>query len=294
MSQDFIAPMTTPTEWISSIVVVPKKNGKLRICLDPKDLNRAIQREKYQLPTIDIATRLYGAKVFTVMDVHNGFWHVRLEEESTYLTTFQTPFGRFRWKRMPFGISSAPEVFQRRMHEFIEGLDGIEVIADDFIAVGYGITFEEATRDHDKHLSAYLKRCEERNTRLNKEKFKLRQSEVMFVGYVATDKGLRVDPDKVRAVVEMPTPTDKAGVQRLRGVAQSLAKFLPHLSDVTIALRELTQKDVLWFWSDAQQAALDKLKDAVTSTPVLCYYNVDEEVALQCDASQSGLSAALP
>ena len=110
VAQDVIAPVTTPTEWISSIVAVPKKNGKLRICLDPKDLNRAIQREKYQLPTVeDIATRLHGAKVFTMMDVRNGFWHVSLEEESTYLTTFQTPFGRYRWKRMPFGISSAPE-----------------------------------------------------------------------------------------------------------------------------------------------------------------------------------------
>ena len=128
------------------MVAVPKKNGKLRICLDPKDLNRAIQRENYQLPTVeDIATRLHGAKVFTVMDIRNGFWHVSLDKESSYLTTFQTPFGCYRWKRIPFGISSAPEVFQRKMHELIEGLVGVEVVADDFIAVGYGNTFEEAT-----------------------------------------------------------------------------------------------------------------------------------------------------
>ena len=157
-AQGVIAQVTTPTKWISSMVAVSKKNGKLRICLDPKDLNRAIQRENYQLPTVeDIATRLHGAKVFTVMDVRNGFWHVSLDEESSYLTTFQTPFGRYRWKRMPFGISSAPEVFQRKMHELIEGLAGVEVVADDFIAVGYGNTFEEATRDHDKTLLEFLK-----------------------------------------------------------------------------------------------------------------------------------------
>lgn len=157
-AQGVIAQVTTPTRWISSIVAVPKKNGKLRICLDPKDLNRAIQREKYQLPTVeDIATRLHGAKVFTVMDVRNGFWHVSLDEESSYLTTFQTPFGHYRWRRMPFGISSAPEVFQRKMHELIEGMTGIEVVADDFIAVGYGETFEEATRDHDKNLLDFFK-----------------------------------------------------------------------------------------------------------------------------------------
>ena len=176
-AQGIITQVTTPTRWISFIVAVPKKNGKLRICLDPKDLNRAIQREKYQLPTVeDIATNLHGAEVFTVMDVRNGFWHVSLNEESSYLTTFQTPFGRYRWRCMPFGISSAPEVFQRKMHELIEGMTGIEVVADDFIAVGYGEAFGEATRDHDKNLLEFLKRCAAKNVRLNPEKLKLRQS----------------------------------------------------------------------------------------------------------------------
>ena len=173
-AQGVIAQVTTPKKWISSMVVVPKKNGKLHICLDPKDLNRAILRENYQFPTVEvIATRLHGAKVFTVMDVRKGFWHVNLDEGSSYLTTFQTPFGRYCWKRMPFGISSAPEVFQRKMHELIEGLMGIEVVADNFIAVGDGETFEEVTKDHDKILLEFLKRCEERNVRLNPEKLKL-------------------------------------------------------------------------------------------------------------------------
>ncbi|KAI0227456.1 hypothetical protein LSAT2_022086 [Lamellibrachia satsuma] len=109
---DIIEAVEKPTAWISSMVVITKKDSKLRICLDPKDLNRAIRRENYQLPTIeDIATRLHGAKVFTVLDVRHGFWHVRLDDRSSYLTTFHTPFGRYRFKRMPFGISSAPEVF---------------------------------------------------------------------------------------------------------------------------------------------------------------------------------------
>ena len=293
-AQGVIAQVTTPTKWISSMVAVPKKNGKLRICLDPKDLNRAILRENYQLPTVeDIATRLHGAKVFTVMDARNGFWHVNLDEESSYLTTFQTPFGRYRWKRMPFGISSAPEVFQRKMQELIEGLMGIEVVADDFIAVGHGETFEEATKDHDKTLLEFLKRCEERNVRLNPEKLKLRQSQVLFIGHVATDQGLKVDPAKVRAVVEMPPPTDKQGVQRLLGLAQYLAKFLPHLSEITKPLRDLTQSNTLWVWEEAQQSAFTKLKEMVTRTPVLRCCNLQEEVTLQCDASQSGLGAAL-
>ena len=128
--KDIIEPVTKPTEWISSMVVVTKKSGQLRLCLDPKDLNDAIQRKHYPLLVIeDVATRLAGAKVFTVLDVQQGFWHVELDDESSLLTTFNTPFGRYRFKRLPFGLSSLPEVFQRRMHEVIEGLHGCEVIA---------------------------------------------------------------------------------------------------------------------------------------------------------------------
>ena len=294
VEKEVIAPVTTPTPWISSMIAVPKRNGKLRICLDPKDLNKAIQRENYPLPTIEeVATRLHGAKVFTLLDVRNGFWHVKLEEESTYLTTFHTPFGRYRWKRMPFGISSAPEVFQRKMHEFAEGLTGTEVVADDFLIVGYGESYKEAMADHDKNLLAFLSRCEQHDLHLNPDKLRLKQSEVPFIGHIATDKGLKVDPAKVQAIVDMPPPTDKLGVQRLLGLSKYLAKFLPQLSDITKPFRDLTQNDVQFIWVDAQQDAFGKLKNAVTTPPVLRYYNLDEEVTLQCDASQSGLGAAL-
>ena len=117
-----ITPATEPTEWVSSVLAVTKPN-KIRICLDPRDLNEAIKREHYQMPTIEeVATRLNRAKLFTVVDAKDGFWQKRLDLESSYKTTFNTPFGRYRWLHMPFGISSAPEVWQRTMHEFIEGL----------------------------------------------------------------------------------------------------------------------------------------------------------------------------
>ena len=294
VQQDIITPVTQPTPWISSLVVIPKKDGRLRLCLDPQDLNRAIQREHYPLPTIEeVATRLHGAKLFTILDVRHGFWHIALDEQSSLLTTFNTPFGRYRWKRMPFGISSAPEVFQRRMHEIVEGLQGVEVVADDFVVVGFGSTPEEASRSHDMHLKAFLKRCEEKNLKLNDKKLRLRQTEVPFIGHVATAEGLRVDPHKVQAIQEMPPPTDVAGVQRLLGMAQYLSKFLPHLADLTKPLRELTHQDSLWTWEYPQQTAFDKLKEAVSRAPVLRYYNLYEEVTIQCDASQSGLGAAL-
>ena len=292
--QEILAQVTTPTPWISSMVVLPKKDGKLRICLDPIDLNRALRRENYPLPTIeDVATRLRGAKVFSILDVRNGFWHVVLDEESSHLTTFNTPFGRYRWKRMPFGIRSAPEIFQRKMNELIEGLKGVEVIADDFVVVGYGASSEAAVKDHDRNLVAFLERCDTRGVRMNADKVKLRLTEAPFIGHVATDKGLCADPAKVRAIIEMPPPENVANVQRLLGLVQYLCKFLPHQSDISKPLRDLTLQDAEWSWEEPQRSAFERLKTAVASTPVLRYYNLQEEVTLQCDASQSGLGTAL-
>ena len=123
-------------------------------------------------------SRLHRAKVFTSLDVSNGFWHVVLDEESSFCTTFNTPFGRYRWKRMPFGIRSAPEVFQRKMHELIEGLRGVEVIVDDSVVVGYGELWQSAIKDHDRNLLSFLQRCDERRVHLNSDKLQLRMKEV--------------------------------------------------------------------------------------------------------------------
>ena len=128
---------------------------------------------------------------------------------------------------------------------------------------------------------------------LNSSKVRLRRQEVPFIGHVTTDKGLRADPTKVQAITQMPRPTDVAGVQRLLGMIQYLAKFLPNLSDITKPLRELTHKEVEWVWDQPQEDAFRKLQEAVMSTPVLRYYNLAEEVTIQCDASQTGLGAAL-
>lgn len=123
-----------PTSWVSSLVVVKKSNGKLRLCLDPKALNEALQRGTYRMPTLDdVLLELSNAKIFSVADVKNGFWHVELDDESKELTTFGTPFGRFCFKRMPFGLKVAPEIFQQRLHAALTGLRGIYAIADDIL-----------------------------------------------------------------------------------------------------------------------------------------------------------------
>ena len=292
--QGILRQVTIPTPWISSLVVTKKKSGKIRLCLDPKDLNEEIERENYPLPTIeDIATKMHKAKVFTVLDVKNGFWHVKLAEESSYLTTFNTPFGRYRWIRMPFGLCSAPEIFQSRMHEMVEGMDGIEVIADDFLIFGCGNTQQEAIRDHDKILRRFLVKCEKQNLHLNSAKVKLRESTVTYIGHNLSADGVQPGEDKLNAILQMPSPRDPTEIKRFLGMVQYIDKFIDGLSTKTVNMRKLIRKDVVWNWTQEQEEEFNTLKTSITTTPMLKYYNVKEEVIIQCDASKYGLGAVL-
>ena len=146
-----------------------------------------------------------------------GFLQVVLDEPSRLLTTFWTPYGRYRWLRMPFGISSAPEEFQRRLEECLEGLVNVEVIADDIVIYGAGNTDAEAQVSHDAAFRALLGRCRERGLRLNEKKLKFKLDHVAYMGHILSAQGLSPDPDKVRAVVAMPPPTDVRAVQMFRG-----------------------------------------------------------------------------
>ena len=288
-----IARVTEPTDWISSAVTV-QKNDKLRICIDPKDLNEAIKRPKYQMPTVDeVLPKLAQAKVFTVLDAKDGFFQVKLDDESSYLTTFWTPFGRYRYLRCPFGISSAPEEYQRRQKEVLEGLEGVDVIADDIICFGSGDSKQEAEKDHDKNLIALLNRAKEVNLKFNKEKIKFKLQEVRYMGHLLTENGVRADPAKIEAILDMPRPEDAKAVQRLLGCVNYLSRYLPKLAEVSAPLRRLTEKDAEWFWESQQEGAYQTILKLMASTPVLRYYDMTQEVTLQNDASESGLGAVL-
>ena len=158
-SMGVIARVEEPTEWISNLVIINKPD-KLRICLDPVDLNRAIQRPRYQMPTLDdLLPELANAKVFTVLDALNGFWQIKLEERSSRLTTFWTPFGRYRWLRMPFGLCNASDEYLQRQYRTLEGLKGVASIADDTLMFGSEETVDEAIKQHDQNLQALLERA---------------------------------------------------------------------------------------------------------------------------------------
>ena len=293
--EGIIAPVREPTAWISALLVVSKANGGIRICIDPKPLNKALLRDHYPMPTIDdILPKLSDAKVFSTVDAKNAFWHLCLDEESSKLTTFETPFGKFKWLRLPYGVSPAPELFQRRLHEVLSGLPGVACIADDILVFGCGSTVTEAQIDHDKNLLALLHRCREKNVKLNRDKMKLNRCSVHFMGHELTNNGLKSDMRKVDAVLSMPAATDRQGVMRLLGMATYLARFTPAFSDVVAPIRELLRRDIEFRWDEAKHGeAFNKLKHLLTSTPVLAYYDVRKEVTVQCDSSKAGLGCVL-
>ena len=294
VDKEVISPVDKPTDWLSNMVKTPKKNGELRICLDPKPLNKALKRERFQLPKLkDKLPQLAKAKVYSTFDCRHGYWHVVLDEESSLLTTFDTPFGRYRWLRLPYGAKPSAEMFQKSLYKSVGDLENLINIADDMLLYGCGDTMEEAICDHDRHLVVFLQRCRDRGIKLNKEKKKLRKTEVKFMGHLLTSEGIKVDPDKVAAIADMPAPVDTKGVQRLCGMINYLSEFLPDLATVMEPINMLKHQDVPFNWANAQRQAFAKVKEMVTSDQLLQYYNPDKELAIQCDASESGLGAAL-
>jgi len=279
---------TTPSTWVNSMVTVMKPDKSVRICLDPKDLNMAIEREHYPMRTIDdITDKLTGAKYFSKLDANCGYWQVQLDDESAKLTAFNSPFGRFEYLRLPFGVSNAPEVFMKKMSETFDDLDGVEVIMDDLLI--YGSSQEE----HDKNLENVMKRCQEKNIKLNIKKCQFKVQEVKYMGHTVTAQGLKPDDNKIEAIKAMQSPKDKKGLQEILGMVTFLARWVPNLSTVTAPMREMLENDVIFEWGDAQEKSFKKVKELLTSAPVLKYYDVTKPVQLTCDSSQYGLGSCL-
>ena len=166
-------------------------------------------------------------------------------------------------------MSTAPEEFQRLQHEVLDGLPGVEVIADDILVYGSGDTKEQAVLDHDFNLIGVLERAGKCNLKLNKQKMKLRMTKVPHMGHLLTSSGLRPDPEKVKAVLDMPKPDGVLTVLRFLGFVNYLAKFLPRLSDLSEPFRRLTDKDSVWCWLPQHDKAIDSMKNLVTDHPVI-------------------------
>nr|XP_050031015.1 uncharacterized protein K02A2.6-like [Dermacentor andersoni] len=287
-AEGIITRMQDPTDWVSPLVIVTKKNGRLRVCMDPRRVNEGIRREHYELPRReDIEAELAGARYFSKLDANRGFYQIPLDDYTSCICTFSTAFGRYRFLRLPFGLSSAPEVFQKAMSDALDNLPGMRVYIDDILVWG-------ATREkHDARLKAALRAIETAGSTLNPEKCVVAADKIKFLGDVLSKEGIRPDPHLVRCVASMPSPTCKQEVQRLLGAVNYFGKFLPCLSEKTNMLRSLVRKDSEFEWTEAHDKEWKNFCGMLSSAPLLAIFDTQRPTKVSTDAFNFALGAAL-
>ena len=287
-SMGVISKVNEPTPWCAGMVVVPKKSGSVRICVDLKPLNESVLREVHPLPKVDeTLAQLSGAKVFSKLDANSGFWQIPLEKSSRLLTTFITPTGRYCFNKLPFGISSAPEHFQKLMSAILSGLEGVVCQMDDVLVFG------KNQPEHDSRLTEVLERIENAGATLNPDKCEFRKNKLKFLGHVIDDKGITADPDKTSAIREMRTPTNVSELRRFMGMVNQMGKFSAKLATLTQPLRELLSKKNAWLWGATQDHAFDQVKAELSKPTTLALYDPAADSKVSADASSYGLGAVL-
>ena len=289
VQQGIVAPVTEHTEWINSIVPVKKPDGSLRLCLDPKDLNRAIKRSQHYSRTVeDVVSDIEHSEYFTLGDANSGYWHVPIDLKSSMLTTFNTPWGKFRWLKLPFGLKVSSDVFQERLDRVLALMpDGVSGIADDVLIHG------KTREDHDARVIQLLELARKNGLRLSAKKLQFASQDCKFFGHRLTKEGLKADPDKVSAITNMTPPTNIQEMQSFLGMINYLNRYCPNLSELTEPLRMLCKQEVPYQWQAEQNKAFEEIKSAITQAPVLAYFKPELPIVIQSDASNSGIGSVL-
>ena len=232
-------------------------------CVNLTKLNASVRREKHDLPVDQVVVQLSDAKDFAKLKANARFGQIKLADDSVSYTTFVTPFGRFCFQRLPFGITSALEFFQKRMSSILTDLKGVVCMIDDVLV--YGSTYKE----HDERLEAVLNQLQNAGVTLNKEKCQFRKTSVQFLVQMIDGQGVRPDHVKVEAIQQFEQPTNVKKLRWFLGMTNHLNKFTPNLAQTTKSLCDLLSDKNHRTWNQAQQKAFDKIKQSLSSSPVL-------------------------
>ncbi len=278
------------SSWSSPIVLVTRPDGAVRFCIDYRILNANTVKDAYPLPRIDdILDSLSGAKYFCTLDLASGYWQVKMAEEDREKTAFVTHMGLFEFNVMPFGLCNAPATFQRMMDNVLRGLkDKICLCYLDDVVI-YGKTFEETLHN----LDLVLERLQEANLKIKPKKCDLFHTEIKYLGFIVSDKGVKTDPDKVSAIVEWSTPTRVGHVRSFLGTTSYYRKFIPNFANIAKPLHKLIGKKSTLHWADEAQKAFENLKKALVSAPILVYPDMSKPFIVDTDASDYAIGGVL-
>ena len=288
LREDIIEQVEGPTPWVNPVVVVPKPNGDVRLCVDMRCANKAIIRERHPIPTIDeVLEDMQEASVFSKLDLKWGYHQVELNEESRSITTFITHKGLFRYKRLMFGITSAPEKYQQVIQQVLHDCSGTANISDDIIVYG------SDTAEHDVRLEKVLARLKDKGLTLNEEKCVFHMPKLTFMGLVLSQQGIGPTEEKVKAVNEAREPQNVSEVKSFLGLVNFNARFIPDLATVAEPLRRLTKKGEPFIFGPEQQVAFTELKRRLAQADTLGYFDRTAKTKIITDASPVGLGAVL-
>lgn len=284
-NQKIVSKVTEPCEWTHNLVIVEKTDGSLRLCLDPRLLNKYVLRDHHLIPKpTELINELKGNNYFTVLDCQNGFFQLELTEESSFFCVFNTPFGKYKFNRLPQGISCAPEIYQRHNMNIFGHI--ALVYFDDIIISA------KTKEEHDKILMEVLELALENKVKFNKDKFQYSQQTVKYIGYIVGNDQIKVDDEFINAIKDLKSPTN-IKERRILGMISSVSRFIPNVTEITAPLRNLLKKNIEFIWSKEHEDALSTIKTYLISEPVLKMFDCTKPIVIEVDSFKDNFGVCL-
>ncbi|XP_058726068.1 uncharacterized protein LOC131597384 [Vicia villosa] len=288
LEKKFVRPSVSP--WGAPVLLVKKKDGSMRLCVDYRQLNKVTIKNKYPLPRIDdLMDQLVGASVFSKIDLRSGYHQIKVKDEDIQKTAFRTRYGHYEYSVMPFGVTNAPGVFMEYMNRiFRDYLDQFVVVFIDDILI-----YSKSEEDHEDHLRTVLQVLKERKLYAKLSKCEFWLKEVSFLGHVISGSGIAVDPSKVDAVLQWESPKSATEIRSFLGLAGYYRRFIECFSKLALPLTRLTCKGRAFVWDTQCEESFVELKKRLTTAPVLTLPNPGEPFVVFCDACLMGLGGVL-